>query len=707
MMMPAARILPRLRAWGQRRIAAAPMARSSSANTSGGGERLAELRARLADDAPTLFSPSGTPPDAAAPAEVAAASPYTYAIETYGCQMNVSDSEIVHSILQGAGYREAPGVDLADIVLLNTCSIRDNAEQKIWGRLGYFNNLKLKRNKLSQTRGASDGAGGAVDKKVVGVLGCMAERLKTQLLEHEKVGRRVDLVAGPDTYRDLPRLLGLVLPEGEGGGGGGGSGGGGIGAGDVAVAADGRLDAVPTIALGRPGDNGGSATARRARRRAGADGPAVVTVGGGGSGVSRAAVNVRLSVDETYADINPVRVGGNGVQAFTTIMRGCNNMCSFCVVPHTRGRERSRAVASIVDEVRQLSEAGYKEVTLLGQNVNSYHDAASCGGSAGAGGGAAAGDARANGGGAGAGAGAGGGDGYVASIGFENMFTLRGGGGARFADLLERVADVDPELRVRFTSPHPKDFPDAVLRAVRDRPNVCRQLHLPAQSGSTRVLAAMRRGYSREAYLGLAAHARATVPGVALSTDMIAGFCGETEADHADTLALLGEVAYEHAFLFAYSVRERTHAWHRLEDDVPQEVKLRRLREMIDAFHAAAEAGAAAEVGRRHCVLVEGPSKRSKRRQQRREQEGGPRASAAEGGGELMGRTDTNKACVFPDVAVPIAGTGGDAGPRVRLQPGDYAEVLIREANHATLVGEPVVRTTLMGFDALHGGSFV
>jgi MiaB/RimO family radical SAM methylthiotransferase len=514
----------------------------------------------------------------------------SFYLETMGCQMNENDSEIVHSVLAGAGYARTDEPGGADVILVNTCSIREGAEQRVWNRLAHFAALKRQR--------AADGG----RPVVTGVLGCMAERLKTRLVESDKA---VDVVAGPDAYRDLPRLVSMVR-----------------------------------------------------------------------GGESEHAVNVQLSYDETYADIAPVRTAGGGaagrrVSAYVSIMRGCSNMCAFCVVPFTRGRERSRDAGTVVDEVRRLADEGYREVTLLGQNVNSYHDAA--GASAGA-------------------YAAGGGAGYVTSRGFSNMYRLRDGPGVRFAELLDRVSAAAPGVRIRFTSPHPKDFPDDLLQLIAERPNLAKQVHLPAQSGSTRVLAAMRRGYTREAYLQLTDAVRAAIPGVALSTDLISGFCGETEADHADTVSLVRAVRYEHAFIFAYSLRERTHAAYKLMDDVPQDVKLRRLNEVIAAFRAGAAAALAGDVGRTHLVLVDGPGRKS-----------------TPGAPLWRGRTDCNKTCVFP-ADVPVHGSlaaltaagGGVAAaagtPLVRPQPGDWVAVRVTGVGTTSL--RAVAVTTLQEFAA-------
>ena len=439
-------------------------------------------------------------------------------IETYGCQMNFSDTEIVNSIMVDQGHSAVDSPDTADIIFVNTCSIRDNAEKKIWDRLHYFRSLRRQRTDLT-----------------VGVLGCMAERVRERFLEKEKL---VDLVVGPDAYRDIPDLL--------------------------AQTEDGRK-----------------------------------------------AVNVILSLEETYADITPVRTVGNGVSAFVSIMRGCDNMCSFCVVPFTRGRERSRDFASIIEEVRDLYERDYKEVTFLGQNVNSYAD-----------------------------------------------------GDKRFADLMIAAAKMAPEMRFRFSSPHPKDFPDELLVAIRDYDNLCKYIHIPAQSGSSTMLERMRRPYTREQYIELTHHMRVTIPGVSLSTDLIAGFCGETDQEHQDTLSLIREVRYDLAYTFAYSERERTLAARKFVDDVPEDVKQNRLAEIIELQRRLGAENNQSEIGRRHIVLVEGPSKRSD--------------------DQLCGRTDTNKMVVFD---------------RKNFVRGQYVEVEITSANSATLIADPIRATSIREFN--------
>ncbi|KAM6319494.1 mitochondrial tRNA methylthiotransferase CDK5RAP1 [Podargus strigoides] len=484
-------------------------------------------------------------------------------LETYGCQMNVNDTEIAWAILQKNGYVRTKDLGEADVILLVTCSVREKAEQAIWNRLQHLKTLKARRQQ----------AGSPLR---IGILGCMAERLKEEILHREKL---VDIVAGPDAYRDLPRLL--------------------------AVAESGQQ-----------------------------------------------AANVLLSLDETYADILPVQTSAGGTTAFVSIMRGCDNMCSYCIVPFTRGRERSRPIASILQEVRMLSDQGVKEVTLLGQNVNSFRDMSEVQFQS-----AAA---------------------PALSRGFSTVYKAKPGG-LRFAHLLDQVSRIDPEMRIRFTSPHPKDFPDEVLQLIQERHNICKQLHLPAQSGSTRVLEAMRRGYTREAYLELVHHVRESIPGVSLSSDFIAGFCGETEEDHQQTVSLLREVRYNVGFLFAYSMRQKTRAYHRLQDDVPADVKKRRLEELITVFREEAARANEVLVGQSQLVLVEGPSKRS--------------------ASELCGRNDGNIKVIFPDAKAEDA-AGCEA--LVRAQPGDYVLVKVTSASSQTLKGALLCRTTLSRAAACH-----
>jgi len=442
-------------------------------------------------------------------------------IETYGCQMNVADSGVVASVLQESGYGLTQDQDEADVVLLNTCAIRENAEQKIRTRLGMLRAEKEKRE----------------GKFMMGVLGCMAERLREKLLEQEDL---VDVVVGPDAYRDLPRLLYEADATGQ------------------------------------------------------------------------AAVNVELSKQETYQDIQPVRYDSNGVSAYVSIMRGCDNMCTFCVVPFTRGREESRSVTTILSEVAQLVEEGYKEVTLLGQNVNSYH------------------------------------------------YTDDNGTSVSFAELVDRVSRVSPELRVRYSTSHPKDCTDELLQVHHDRPNVCNYIHLPVQHGNTEVLDRMRRTYTREEYLALTERAKELCPGVSLSTDIIAGFCGETEEQHQDTLSLMEKVRYDHAYMFKYSERPQTYAARKLEDDVPEDVKQRRLEEIIELQNKHGKESNEEEIGRVHTVLVEGTSKKSDE--------------------QLFGRTDTNKGVVFD---------------REDYEKGDYVKVRIDDCTSSTLLGTAIEKTTL------------
>lgn len=415
-------------------------------------------------------------------------------IESYGCQMNVSDSEVVASILAKDGYTAVNSAEEADLVLLNTCSIREKAEYTVLQRINEMNNLKARKKGLK-----------------VGVLGCMAERMREDLLEKKKV---VDLVVGPDAYRMLPELLEQV-------------------------------------------------------------------------GTGQKAVNVLLSREETYGEIVPVRLDTNGVTAFVTIMRGCDNMCAFCVVPFTRGRERSRDAHSIVEECRDLMAKGYKEVTLLGQNVDSYkwHPSGSVS------------NAGAN---------------ITRSVDppgrpapDTDMPTVD------FADLLEMVAVACPILRIRYSTSHPKDMTDKVLEVMARYDNICKYIHLPVQSGSSEVLKRMNRGYDRAWYMERMASIRKHMPTCAISTDIIAGFCGETEEDHSQTLSIIDEVGFDMAFMFKYSERPKTLASRKYADDVPEEVKGRRLQEVIDAQRKASSRRLATYVGQEHEVLIEGVSKRS------------------------------------------------------------------------------------------------
>ena len=432
-------------------------------------------------------------------------------IETYGCQMNFGDSEIVTSILQDEGWRYTEQITEADAILLNTCSIRDNAEQRIWGRLREIDRYRKAKPSL-----------------VVGVIGCMAERLKEQLTEGEYA---VDVVAGPDSYRDLPRLL----------------------------------------AVAEAGSHG---------------------------------VNVELSREETYAEIAPVRLDKNGVTAFVSIMRGCNNYCSYCVVPYTRGIERSRDPHTIVAEARALFEAGYREVTLLGQNVNSYKW-------------------------------------EQEQIGFP--------------DLIRMVAEISPLLRVRFATSHPKDISDRLLEVMASMPNICRHIHLPAQSGSSRMLELMNRKYTREWYLDRIAAIRRYMPDCSITTDLISGFCTETEEDHQLTMSLMREVGYSSAFMFKYSERPGTRSQKTMKDDVPEQEKIRRLNEVIALQNELSLESNRHDVGKEFTVLVEGTSKRSEE--------------------QLFGRTSQNKVVVFD---------------RRGYVKGDYVRVHVTSCSSATLLGEPI-----------------
>jgi tRNA-2-methylthio-N6-dimethylallyladenosine synthase len=448
-------------------------------------------------------------------------------IESYGCQMNFSDSEIVTSIMKKVGFDTTSQFESADVIFINTCSIREKAEDTIRKRLRQFNGIKKEKPEL-----------------MVGILGCMAERLKSKLLDEEKI---VDLVVGPDAYRDLPGLVRKV-------------------------------------------DDG------------------------------QKAVNTFLSREETYADISPVRLNSNGVTAFISIMRGCDNMCSFCVVPFTRGRERSRDPYSIVNEARNLFARGYREVTLLGQNVDSY----------------------------------------TWSEAENNKSRLDRNQEidsiVDFAQLLEMVASIDPDLRVRFSTSHPKDITDEVLNTMASYENICNYIHLPAQSGNTRVLELMNRTYTREWYLDKIASIRRIVGAdCGISSDWITGFCSETEDEHKDTISLMESVKFDFSYMFAYSERPGTPASKKFKDDVPMEIKKRRLQEIIDLQSRHSTERNTADINKVHKVLIEGYSKRSKE--------------------HLQGRTSTNKVVVFP------------AG---NYHKGQYVHVKINECTSATLLGEVI-----------------
>ncbi|XP_010679808.2 CDK5RAP1-like protein [Beta vulgaris subsp. vulgaris] len=492
--------------------------------------------------------------------------------ETYGCQMNINDMEIVLAIMKKAGYTDmVEDPESAEVIFINTCAIRDNAEQKVWQRLNYF--WFLKRNwKINVAQGRSQ----SVRPPKVVVLGCMAERLKDKILDSDKM---VDVVCGPDAYRDLPRLL-------------------------------------EEVDYGQKG------------------------------------INTLLSLEETYADISPVRISQNSITAFVSVMRGCNNMCSFCIVPFTRGRERSRPVDSIVREVEELSKEGVKEVTLLGQNVNSYNDAS------------------------GVEEGVDPGTNWELSEGFSSMCKVKSTG-RRFADLLDRLSTEFPEMRFRFTSPHPKDYPDDLLYLMRDRHNICKCIHLPAQSGNSEVLQRMRRGYTREAYLDLVEKIHKIIPDVALTSDFICGFCGETEEEFSDTLSLIKAVGYDMAYMFAYSMREKTHAHRNYTDDVPEDVKQRRLTEMIETFRESTGQRYDSQIDTIQLVLVEGPNRRA------------PET-------ELTGKSDKGHRVSFKMMPLPDRDSQdvNERTPKV----GDFVEVRISRSTRASLFGEALAITKLSSF---------
>jgi tRNA-2-methylthio-N6-dimethylallyladenosine synthase len=486
-------------------------------------------------------------------------------IESYGCAMNFADSEIVASILNKEGFGATRNVEDADLVFINTCSIREKAEQTVRKRLTEFKKLKKEKKGM-----------------MVGVLGCMAERLKSKLLEEEKL---VDIVVGPDAYRSLPGLV----EEAEGG---------------------------------------------------------------------QKAVNVLLSRDETYADISPVRLDSNGVSAFVSIMRGCNNMCSFCVVPFTRGRERSRDAESIINECKELFEQGYREVTLLGQNVDSYYQASlpSAGG-------------------------------FSESSNFEKPLNLsevkappaevteqsegyerrsgeastaggRGAGPVTFAKLLEMVAKISPELRVRFSTSHPKDITDDVLHTIAKYENVCNYIHLPVQSGSSRILQLMNRTYTREWYIGKVKRIREIIPDCGISSDVITGFCTETEEDHQQTISIMENSRYDFSYMYFYSERPGTLAERRFTDDVPLEIKKRRLQEIVEVQNKLSFESNKKDIGKVFKVLIEGNSKKDDN--------------------EWKGRNSQNKVIVFPK-------------ENYELKKGDYVEVKVTDCTQATLLGKIII----------------
>ncbi len=437
-------------------------------------------------------------------------------IETYGCQMNVADSEVVAAVMETAGYETIETQDGCDAIFINTCSIRDNAEQKIFSRLTQLNALRRKHGRHF----------------LIGVLGCMGERIKEQLIKEHGV----DIVAGPDAYLDLPHL----------------------------------------VAAAECGEK---------------------------------AINIELSTTETYRDVIPKRIGNSRISGYISIMRGCNNFCSYCIVPYTRGRERSREPQSIINELHDLQQRGFKEVTLLGQNVNSY-----------------------------------------------NYTDPETGNKVGFAQLLTMVADAAPEMRIRFTTSHPKDMSDEIIATIASRKNICNHIHLPVQSGSNSVLKAMNRKYTREWYLGRIEAIRAMIPDCGISTDMFTGFHGETEEDFEQTLSLMREVGFDSAFMFKYSERPGTYASKHLPDNVPEEVKIERLNRMIALENELSLASNRRDVGRRFELLVEGYSKRSR--------------------ADMFGRTQQNKVVVFP--------------ARQDIRIGDTITVEIKDCSSATLIGTPL-----------------
>ncbi len=435
-------------------------------------------------------------------------------IETYGCQMNIYDSEVVLSLLEKEGYSLCEDIDLADLIIINTCSIRENAEQRVWGRLDQLLQKKKKNKEL-----------------IVGILGCMAQRIKEELLNHPAV----NIVLGPDSYRELPRLLKLLSEEKQ--------------------------------------------------------------------------INTILSQEETYADISPVRMDKNGVTSFISIMRGCNNMCTYCIVPYVRGRERSRDPITIVKEAANLYLEGYREVNLLGQNVDSYL--------------------------------------WINPNNNNEKVS--------FANLLEMVAQISPQLRVRFATSHPKDMGEDVLHSMKRFPNICTHIHLPLQSGSNRMLEKMNRKYTIETYLGRVDKIREIIPEAMITTDLISGFCSETEEDHRMTLEIMSRIGFDGGFMFQYSERPNTKAARTFEDDVPLEIKTKRLNEIIELQNSLSLASNKKIIGNTYEVLIEGPSKRNKE--------------------ELLGRTSGNKVCIFPSMG---------------HNPGEYVKVKILSCTSATLKGEIV-----------------
>ena len=542
-------------------------------------------------------------------------------IETYGCQMNAADSEVIAAVLTSHGYviieskeKMISMTSPPEVILVNTCAIRDKAEERVKTRLRQFrSNTTKKSNSSTQQK---------KKKAVIGVLGCMGERIKGDLLKKDSKGVRLaDIVAGPDSYRDLPRLI------------------------ENAILLNNSSDSIGKKEKKKKEEDDDNEEKNEKRFE-----PKITET-----------MNVELSTTETYSEIFPMRRGrveDMSTSAFVTIQRGCDNMCAFCIVPFTRGRERSRDSASILEEAKKrFYEENAREIVLLGQNVNSYSDkthAAAAEEESSSSSNTAT-TTTSN---------------EVYAEGFKSVYVPSRNHEYDFAKLLKDVCAISPELRVRFTSPHPKDFPDNLLQTISDTPNASKLLHMPAQSGSTSALERMNRGYSREAYMNLIDKAKAIIPDVAFSSDFISGFCGETEEEHKDTISLLKRVQYEQAFTFAYSLREKTAASKKLTDDVPEEVKQRRLAEVIETFREAAKEKAKGEIGKTHLVLVEGTSKRDD--------------------AKATGRADNGKRVVFMN--------------NEESKKGEYAEVRIREAGVNTLIGDFVKKTTAKAFYDANAG---
>ena len=571
------------------------------------------------------------------------ATPLKFHLKTYGCQMNVSDSDIVRSILLESNMKETKDEMDADVLFTNTCAIRENAEAKIWHRLQELRGKDRNQPKKNEF--------GQKQKRIIGVLGCMAERLKEDMFKQGTA----DLIAGPDAYRDLPRLVSMLLPSSH---------------------------------------NYTNQTSSQQQEE---------------TEQQERVMNVQLSLDETYADVKPVRTNPDDVSAFVSIMRGCNNMCSYCVVPFTRGRERSRDFHSIVEETRQMVEHdNLKEVILLGQNVNSYHDKKSMSSDTDHNNNIDATQNATT-------------DYQTSNPGFTNMYRLRGGSGYYFADLVAAISDLSPELRVRFTSPHPKDYPPDLLQLMSERHNICNQLHMPAQSGNSAVLKRMRRGYTREAYMQLIQDVWDVIPDVAISSDFIAGFCGETEEEHLDTLSLLEFVKYEQAFMFAYSMRGKTHAYRTMEDDVAQDVKGRRLSEIINVFRNNVQRkNEEVELGRLRVVLVEGEAKKRGMEDQimwngRTDQNKRILFPALEEQNGLIWTEDVSKGLFVPNQNIIQNNDNIDHSvvvdqllsnrelntSMVPIQAGDYVVVEVTEVKGHTLRGKALCRTTLQQWEEL------